>query len=81
MRRAGWVDVSIRFKLIRALIESLKSFRRIQNLKVLVALRSDVLERVIQETKDLTFQREKLDDYFIHIKWTKPLLKQLIDQE
>jgi hypothetical protein len=76
----NWVDVSIRFKLIRALIESLKAFRRIQNLKILVALRSDVLERVVQETKDLTFQREKLDDYFIHIKWTKPLLKQLVDE-
>jgi hypothetical protein len=76
----NWVDVSIRFKLIRALIESLKAFRRIQNLKILVVLRSDVLERVVQETKDLSFQREKLDDYFIHIKWTKPLLKQLVDE-
>lgn len=75
----NWVEVSIRFKMIRALIESLKNFRKIRNLKILVALRSDVLERVVQETKDLTFQREKLDDYFIHIKWTKPLLKQLID--
>jgi hypothetical protein len=75
----NWVDAAVRFKLIRALVESLKSFRKIQNLKILVALRSDVLERVVQETKDLTFQREKLDDYFIHIKWTKPLLKELID--
>jgi hypothetical protein len=74
-----WVEVSIRFKLIRALIESLKSFRRITNLKILVALRSDVLERVVQETRDLTFQREKLDDYFVHIKWTKPLLKKLVN--
>jgi hypothetical protein len=74
-----WVEVSLRFKLIRSLIESLKSFRRITNLKILVALRSDVLERVVQETRDLTFQREKLDDYFVHIKWTKPLLRQLVN--
>jgi hypothetical protein len=44
-----WVDVSIRFKLIRSLIESLKSFRRITNL--LVALRSDVLERVTEDAR------------------------------
>lgn len=75
----NWVDVSIRFKLIRALIETLKSFRRITDLKILVALRSDVLERVIQETADISFQREKLDDYFIRLKWDKSLLKQLID--
>ena len=34
----------------------------------------------MQETKDLTFQREKLDDYFVHLKWTKPLLKELVDR-
>lgn len=75
----NWVDVSIRFKLIRALIETLKAFRRIPNLKVLVALRSDVLERVIQETRDLSFQREKLDDYFVHLSWDKKLLRELVD--
>src|SRR6267378_3648558 len=75
----NWVDVSLRFKLIRGLVESLKAFRKIRDLKILVAVRSDVLERVVQETRDLTFQREKLDDYFVHIKWTKPLLRQLID--
>jgi hypothetical protein len=47
----NWVDISIRFKLVRALIETLKGFRRITDLKILVALRSDVLERVIQETR------------------------------
>ena len=76
----NWVDVSIRFKLIRGLIESLKSFRKIRELKILVAVRSDVLERTVQETKDLTFQREKLDDYFVHIKWTKPLLRTLVEK-
>lgn len=75
----NWVEASIRFKLIRGLIESLKSFRKITNLKVLVALRSDVLERVVQETRDLTFQREKLDDYFVHLKWNKVLLKRLVE--
>jgi hypothetical protein len=53
-----WVDTSIRFRLIRALIESLRAFRRITNLKIVVALRSDIVERVMQETKDLSFQRE-----------------------
>lgn len=73
-------DVAVRFKLIRGLIESLKAFRKIRDLKILVAVRSDVLERVVQETKDLTFQREKLDDYFVHLKWTKLLLKELVDR-
>jgi hypothetical protein len=43
-------------------------------LKILVAIRSDVLERAVQETKHLTFQRQKLDDYFVHIKWNEAAL-------
>jgi hypothetical protein len=76
----SWVDAAVRFKLIRGLLESLKAFRKIRDLKILVAARSDVLERVVQETKDLTFQREKLEDYFVPLKWTKTLLKDLVDR-
>lgn len=75
-----WVDLSIRFRLIRSLIECLKSFRKITNLKVIVAIRSDILERVIQETGDLTFQREKFEDYFVRLSWTKKQLRELIDR-
>ncbi|MGJ5096744.1 P-loop ATPase, Sll1717 family [Bradyrhizobium oligotrophicum] len=73
-----WVDVSIRFHLTRALIESLKSFRRIRNLKILLALRTDILERVVQETGDLTFQREKFDEYFIRLLWEPGELLQVV---
>ncbi|WP_404415997.1 P-loop ATPase, Sll1717 family [Brevundimonas vesicularis] len=75
-----WVDESIRFRLIRALIASLKSFKAVRNLKILVALRTDILERVVQETSDITFQREKFEDHFIHIRWSKNDLRQLVDK-
>ena len=75
-----WVDESIRFKLIKALIETLKSFRKIQNLKILVALRVDVFERVVQETTDISFQREKYEDNMIRLVWTKSEIKELVDR-
>ena len=75
-----WADTTVRFRLIRALIESLKAFRRISNLKIIVALRSDILERVVQETRDLTFQREKFEQYFVHLRWSKPQLKELVSK-
>lgn len=75
-----WVDTAIRFRLIRSLIESLRTFRRITNLKILVALRTDILERVVQETSDITFQREKFEDYFVRLRWTKSELKQLVNK-
>ena len=75
-----WVDESLRFRLIRALIESLKAFRKIRGLKIIVSLRTDVLERVILENKDLGFQREKYDDYFLRILWKKEQLKDLVQK-
>jgi hypothetical protein len=75
-----WVDASVRFRLIRSLLETLKTFRRIQNLKIIVSLRIDVLEKVLQETRDITFQREKYEDYFVKIKWDRNLLRNLVDE-
>ncbi|WP_417519816.1 P-loop ATPase, Sll1717 family [Minwuia sp.] len=50
---SDWVDDDIRFELIRALIETLKSMRRITSLKILVALRSDILgHRLISSQAD-----------------------------
>lgn len=75
-----WVDDSLRFKMIRALIDALKQFKKIRNLKIIAALRSDVLERVVQETGDLGFQREKFEEYFHQIRWNKDELKALINK-
>lgn len=75
-----WVDDSVRFRMIKSLIESLKSFRKIQNLKILVALRSDVLERVVQETADISFQREKFEDNSVRIHWSSNDLLVLVDK-
>ena len=75
-----WVDDSVRFRLIKALLETLKSFRKIRNLKILVALRLDVFERVVQETSDIAFQREKFEDNMVRLVWTKKDLKAVVDE-
>lgn len=75
----NWVDSRIRFKLIRALLNSLRQFRKIADLKIVIALRTDVRERAMLEASDPTFQREKLDDYALDLTWTKQQLRDLID--
>lgn len=59
-----WVDETVRFDLIRALIECLRSFNKISKLKVVVAIREDVLERVVQDNRDIGFQRENTTTIF-----------------
>ncbi|MDB4020159.1 hypothetical protein N9491_06055 [Planktomarina temperata] len=76
----NWIDPATKYPLIRALIESLKSLRRISDLKTIVSLRSDLLEKVILETKDAGFQSEKYEDYIIRLKWDSEQLKKLVNR-
>tara|TARA_Y100000815_G_scaffold143607_1_gene129936 strand:+ start:436 stop:2067 length:1632 start_codon:yes stop_codon:yes gene_type:complete len=76
----NWVDESVRFQVIRGLIEAVRVFRGVKNCHIAVALRTDVYERVVQETADIGFQRDKYEDYFSRIKWQKKELKAIVNK-
>lgn len=76
----NWAPGSVRYRLIRSLIESVKSFRSLANVKIVVAMRRDLLETVFRETRDPGFQEEKYESLFLNIKWTKGQLRELLDR-
>lgn len=75
-----WAEDELRYRLIRALIEAIKRFREIRCVKVVVALRTDLLASVLETTRDSGFQEEKFEDFFLRIKWSESQLKQLVTQ-
>ena len=75
----GWVHESLRFKLIRALIETIRKFRRIRNVKIVISLRADLLDTVMRNTKSSGFQTEKFDDLMLRLRWSKADLKHLVE--
>lgn len=76
----GWVHDNLRFKLVRALIETLKKFRKINNLKIVIGLRADLLESVLTNTSSKGFQTEKYEDMMLRMKWSKDDLKSVADK-
>lgn len=76
----NWVEDELRYKLIRALIETVKKFRCIRPIKIIVTLRTDLLNRVLDKTRDSGFQREKYESLFLYISWNEEQLKRLIDK-
>lgn len=74
-----WVEEDIKYKLIRSLIEAQRSFGKISDLKILVTIRADIFERVLQETMKPGMQREKFDDQLSQISWKPDQLKRLVD--
>ncbi len=75
-----WASQEIKYDLIRELIDALKNLRKITDLKVVVALRSDLFLKVIKETRELGQQNEKYKDYIINVKWNFDLLKELVEK-
>ncbi len=65
----SWVDEAVRYKLIRALIETIRTFQRVRAVKIVVAMREDLLRRVFDQTRDAGFQEEKYESLFLRIRW------------
>ena len=76
----NWVDDALRYRLIRALIDTVKSFQKVQNVKVVVALRQDLLRKVFTETADGGFQEEKYEALFLRLRWSKRQIENLVDK-
>ena len=74
-----WIEDRLRYRLIRALIETIKDFHRIQNAKIVVALRVDLVERVFRLTRDTGFQEEKYQSLYLPITWTRNALTTMLD--
>lgn len=75
----NWVDDELRYKLIRALIESIRAFQKIGNVKVIVALRHDLLQKVFAETADAGFQAEKFEALMLRLRWSAKQIENLLD--
>lgn len=75
----NWIEDRLRYRLIRALIETVKDFRKIRNAKIIVALRFDLIERVFKQTRDTGFQEEKYESLYLPITWTDNALTKMLD--
>ncbi len=76
----NWVDESFRYLLIRSLIETIRDFLQVRNVKIIAALRTDLIERVFRFTRDPGFQEEKYRSLYLPLRWTENQLLDLLDK-
>lgn len=75
----NWIEDSLRFRLIRALIETAKDFVKVRQVKIVVAIRYDLLDRVFRLTRDAGFQEEKYESLYLPLEWSKAQLIEVLD--
>lgn len=76
----NWIEDRFRYLLVRALIETVRDFRKVRRAKIIIALRRDLLERVFRHTRDPGFQEEKYEDSYLDVNWNKDQLIDLLNR-
>jgi hypothetical protein len=76
----NWVDDGFRYLLIRSLIETIRDFLQVRNVKIVAALRTDLIERVFRFTRDPGFQEEKYRSLYLSLRWSREQLLTLLDK-
>ena len=74
-----WVDIRIRYKLIRALMGVVKKFGNVRNVKIVLAIRQDLFEKVLYSIKETGFQEEKYDSIQFRLRWSRTQLRELVE--
>jgi len=74
-----WIDEKLRYQLIRALIETVRDFGKVQNAKIVIALRHDLIDRVIRLSRGPGFQEEKYESMYLDLNWSSDDLIRILD--
>lgn len=61
------------------MIETVRDFRKVRHVKLVVAIRYDLLDRVFKLTRDAGFQEEKYESLFLPLEWTRERLVEILD--
>ncbi|MFI5385402.1 MAG: P-loop ATPase, Sll1717 family, partial [Fimbriimonadales bacterium] len=76
-----WIEDSIRYKLLRTLIDTMAFLnKKITGLKIVAGFRLDLLTRVYELSKEGGFQREKYKDLELNLAWDHTWLEELMDK-
>lgn len=76
----NWVEERLRYNLIKSLIDTVKDFNnKIRNVKIVVAIREDLLNRVFDLTRGPGYQEEKYQSMCLKLSWKPEELELLLD--
>lgn len=76
----NWVEEKLRYKLIMALIVTARDLTKVNNAKIIIAMRRDLIDRVFRLTRESGFQEEKYQSLYLPVVWDKKQLIELLDK-
>lgn len=77
-----WAEENLRYRLIMALLEAVREISRVPHVKVLVAIRRDLIDRVFRLVRETGpgFQEEKYQSLYLPLRWMPVDLIAVLDK-
>ena len=78
----NWVEDRLRYRLIMALIDAAKEIGRVTNIKVVISIRRDLIERVFRLVRETGagFQEEKYQSLYLPLRWSQKKIIEIVDK-
>ncbi len=76
----NWVEERLRYKLIMSLIVTARELTKVKNVKIILSLRRDLVDRVFKLCRDSGFQEEKFQSLYLPLLWKKSDLIEILDR-
>jgi len=73
----NWMDEQSKYGLVSALLDATRMFIDVPNLKIVIAMRSDLLNKTVST---MNRQAEKDTAFTLKINWKLPMLEKLLDK-
>lgn len=74
-----WVSDTIVYDLIKSLIDTIKDLSKVVNVKIVIALRTNIHKKIFKENTSRGMQREKYNHLYLDIQWNSDELKTLLN--
>ncbi len=78
--KTGQGKIALDITLIKALIEATRKFKKVPAIKIIIALRTDLFFKVLNETKTTGSQEEKYESLIYEVKWNEDELEELLNE-
>ncbi|MPY68440.1 hypothetical protein F8S09_17475 [Deinococcus sp. SDU3-2] len=75
-----WIEDKLRYQMLQAFLETVRDINnRIRHVKVILALRDDLVVRTFRMTRNPGYQSEKYKALYLNITWSRDELEKMLD--
>lgn len=75
-----WIEDNLRYQMLQALLETTRDINnKLRQVKIIIALRDDLVQRTFRFTRNPGYQSEKYKSLYLNLHWTRKEIEEMLD--